>query len=82
MGLDIVEMVMRIEEEFEIEIPNEIAEKFTTPKIVIDYLQIRFANRPREYIADKIWMIIEDEAGIERKDYNENSRFIEDMGMD
>ncbi len=82
MGLDLVEMVIRIEAEFEIEIPNETAEKFTTPKIVIDYLQPQFANRPREYLADRIWLIIEDETGIERNNYNEDSRFIEDMGMD
>lgn len=34
------------------------------------------------YVEVLIWQIIEDEAGIDRKDYNEDSRFIEDMGMD
>lgn len=86
MGLDLVEMVMRIEEEFEIDIPNEVAETFTTPKKVINYLivlpKFKDENRPRENIADKIWLIIEEETGIDRKDYNEDSRFIEDMGMD
>ena len=86
MGLDLVEMVMRIEEEFEIEISDEISVTFTSPKIVIDYLhslpKYQGDIRYREYIADKVWIIIEDEAGINRQDFNENSRFIEDMGMD
>lgn len=86
MGLDLVEMVMRIEEEFETEIPDEVAVTFTTPRKVIDYLvnlpNIKEKRHPREYISDKVWRIIEDEAGVDRTDYYENSRFIEDMGMD
>ncbi|MEZ5427699.1 MAG: phosphopantetheine-binding protein [Pyrinomonadaceae bacterium] len=86
MGLDIVEMVMRVEEEFGIDIPDEIAATFTTPRTIIDYLtdlpQFEAENRPREYIADKVWAIIEDETANRRSDYNEDSRFIEDMGMD
>ena len=38
MGLDLVEIAIRIEEEFEIVIPNEAAEKMTTPRELIDYL--------------------------------------------
>ena len=83
--MDLVKTVSRIEEKVEIEIPNEALENFTTPQIIIDYLhnlpKFQNLNRPREYLADKIWLIIEDEAGIERKDFNENSRLIEDMGM-
>lgn len=85
MGLDLVEMVMRIEEEFEITIPDEIAVTLVTPKTVIDYLiSIPKINEKcsRNYIAIIVWLILEDETGIDRKDYNEDSRFIEDMGMD
>ena len=86
MGLDIVELIMRVEEEFEIEIPDEIPENLTTPRTVIDYLaklpKFTDQNRPREYIADKVWLIIEDVVGIDRRDYNEDSRFVEDMAMD
>lgn len=86
MGLDLVEMVMRVEEEFEIEIPNEVAETFTTPRHVIDYLmtlpKFRDANRPREYLADKVRLIVEDVAPIDPGDYHEDARFIEDMYMD
>jgi len=37
--LDHVELVMALEEEFNIEIPDEDAEKFITTKNIIDYLQ-------------------------------------------
>jgi acyl carrier protein len=38
-SLDIVELVMAFEENFEIEIPDEQAEKISTVKEAIDYIQ-------------------------------------------
>ena len=38
-SLDTVELVMALEEEFDIEIPDEEAEKITTVQSVIDYVQ-------------------------------------------
>ncbi len=38
-SLDIVELVMAMEEEFEIEIPDEEAEKIKTVKDVIEYIK-------------------------------------------
>lgn len=38
-SLDIVELVMAFEEEFEIEIPDEDAEKITTVQDAVDYIQ-------------------------------------------
>ncbi len=38
-SLDTVELVMALEEEFECEIPDEEAEKITTVKEAIDYVQ-------------------------------------------
>ncbi len=40
-SLDIVELVMAMEEEFDIEIPDEDAEKIVTVKDVIDYVKRR-----------------------------------------
>lgn len=37
-SLDTVELVMALEEEFEMEIPDEEAEKITTVREVIDYI--------------------------------------------
>ncbi len=38
-SLDTVELIMQFEEEFNIEIPDEEAEKITTVKEAIDYIQ-------------------------------------------
>lgn len=38
-SLDIVELVMSIEEEFGIDIPDSTAEKITTVRDVVDYIQ-------------------------------------------
>ena len=40
-SLDTVELVMALEEEFEIEIPDEDAEKITTVQQAIDYINER-----------------------------------------
>jgi acyl carrier protein len=42
-SLDTVELVMALEEEFEIEIPDEEAEKITTVQAVVDYINIHVA---------------------------------------
>ena len=38
-SLDVVELVMALEEKFEIEIPDEEAEKIATVKDVVDYIE-------------------------------------------
>ena len=38
-SLDVVELIMAIEDEFDIEIPDEDAEKMTTVKNAVDYIQ-------------------------------------------
>ena len=42
-SLDTVELVMALEEEFETEIPDEEAEKITTVKLAIDYINEHLA---------------------------------------
>lgn len=37
-SLDTVEMVMELEKEFDLQIPDEEAGKLTTPKLALDYL--------------------------------------------
>jgi acyl carrier protein len=44
-SLDIVELVMAFEEAFEIEIPDEEAEKINTVKDAIDYIDNRTAKK-------------------------------------
>ncbi len=38
-SLDTVELIMAFEEEFKIDIPDEVAEKISTVKDAIDYIQ-------------------------------------------
>lgn len=38
-SLDIVELVMALEEEFDLEIPDEAAEKILTVQEVVDYIE-------------------------------------------
>ena len=38
-SLDIVELIMAFEEEFNVEIPDEIAEKIKTVKDAVDYIE-------------------------------------------
>ncbi len=83
MGLELVEIVLRIEEEFDISIPDEHAMLITTPREYIDYLMARSelaGRRSRETVAESVWQILEQEIPIDRKDFNEDSRFVQDMG--
>ena len=38
-SLDVVEMIMLLEEEYEFEIPEEVAENLKTVKDVVDYIE-------------------------------------------
>jgi len=44
-SLDIVELVMAFEEAFELEIPDEDAEKITTVKDAVDYIENKTAKK-------------------------------------
>lgn len=43
-SLDVVEVVMAVEEEFGIEIPDEAADNFKTPQEVIEYVHAKMHN--------------------------------------
>jgi acyl carrier protein len=43
-SLDVVEMIMLLEEEYEFEIPEEIAENLKTVKDVVDYIEKHLAE--------------------------------------
>lgn len=44
-SLDNVELIMALEEQFEIEIPDEEAEKLTTVKEAVDYVNSKIAKK-------------------------------------
>ncbi|MEA4923851.1 MAG: acyl carrier protein [Syntrophomonadaceae bacterium] len=43
-SLDVVEMIMLLEEEYEFEIPEEVAENLKTVKDVVDYIEKNLAE--------------------------------------
>ena len=84
-GMDLVELVYRVEEEFDLTMSDEDAALISTPRQLIDYLMMRSEVSPRwsrDYVALSVWMMVEEELGIDRNDFDEDSRFIEDMGVD
>ena len=46
MGLDIVEFVMAVEESFDIRIPDRVAERIRTPRMLIDYVRTQLPASP------------------------------------
>jgi hypothetical protein len=85
MGLDTVEFIMRVEEAFDLSIPNEDAAAITTPRELVDYLMGRpelDSKLSRGAVAESVWQILEGELGIKRAKFREDSRFVQDMGMD
>lgn len=44
-SLDIVELVMAFEEAFDLDVPDEDAEKLTTVKHAVDYIQAKLAKK-------------------------------------
>lgn len=44
-SLDIVELVMAFEEQFDLDIPDEDAEKITTVKDAVDYIEAKSAKK-------------------------------------
>ena len=85
MGLDLVELFMRFEEEFGVEIPDEVASTLFTPRNVIDYLMTKpqiYNQWSRDFVAQKVWLIMKDEVNIDQEKFTEDSRFIDDLNID
>ena len=83
MGLELVEMVIQVESEFDISIPDQDAMVLTTPGQLIGYLMARpelAGKRSRDAVAESVWQIVEQELWIDRKDFTEDSRFVQEMG--
>ncbi len=59
-SLETVELVMALEEAFNIEIPDEDAEKFRTVGDLVDYIEHKAKPRePKEALIKKVWHVIQ-----------------------
>jgi len=86
MGLDSVELVMEIEEEFEIEISNEIAPTLVTVGDLFAFIVQTFEARGISIDDAEIWnrltRIFEDSFGIPARLIVPEAHIVYDLGLD
>jgi acyl carrier protein len=83
MGLDTVELVMAVEEEFELEIPNVAAEKMITVGEMHAFLVAELKRLGRESDAAEVFermrAIIVRQLGVSPDEVVPNARFVKDL---
>lgn len=81
MGMMIVEILIRIEEEFELEIPDVDAEELSTVGAMADYVAGIIPWRGREEIMQRVRVVVADEVSMPLEQVRPESRFVEDLGV-
>jgi acyl carrier protein len=90
MGMEIVELVMRVEEEFEIEIPDADAEAFDTVGALHRYIVQKLADDSspefnKERASDEIWnklrSIIADEFALPLERVTPEAHLVYDLDL-
>jgi acyl carrier protein len=87
MGLDIVELVMKVEEHFEIEIPDAEAAKLETVGLLHGYIvweldRLGRFNGDRDEVYARLRKVICDQLGIHPDEVVPSARFVDDLGAD
>jgi acyl carrier protein len=88
MGLDTVELVISVEQEFGIEIPNSEAAKMERVGEMHAFVvkTLRYRDDAAVVDADKIWTrlreIIVEHLGVRPEEVIPTARFVEDLGAD
>jgi acyl carrier protein len=86
MGLDTVEIVMAIEDEFQIEISDNDAEKMFTPGDIHEFVLRTLKARGETVDADAAWLrvhkILVDQLGLKSGRVTKTTRIIEELGAD
>lgn len=87
MGLDAVELVMAVEEEFIIDIPDDEAERMKTVGDLYSYVHESVhlkAIRPPsdEELWQRVRKVVVAQLGVKEHQVTREARFIEDLGMD
>lgn len=84
MGLEVVELIMRIEEEFDIEIPDKDAERLTTVGHIADYVSERsqVSLRRHSEIWERVRAIVIDELAVPENKVMRDARLVEDLDLD
>jgi acyl carrier protein len=86
MGLDTVELVIRVEKEFDIEIPNADAARLVTvgdlQAYVVGVLRRQGQIESADSVDARLRDIICDQLGVEPDDVVPSARFVDDLGAD
>ena len=87
MGLDSVELVLHVEEEFNIQIPDETAEQTRTVQQLHDCI-LQLAKTQNDAVLDshetmnKLIDIVVMQLGVKREAVTPDARFVEDLQID
>ncbi len=86
MGLDTVELIMAVEEEFDIAIPDSRAIYFTTPNLlaegVAEFRAAKGLPVIQSEIDERIRLIVIDFFGVPEDNYTPDGKFVEHFGLD
>ncbi|MCE2996327.1 MAG: phosphopantetheine-binding protein [Cyclobacteriaceae bacterium] len=88
MSLDTVELIVSIEDHFEIRIPDPVAEKLNTVQDIVDCVYTMIKDRPENgildsgHIAKVVIELISDKSGIPVDQIKLEHSITNDLGMD
>lgn len=87
MGLDTVELVLAVEEVFQIDIPDDIAASITTVGglhefVVAELIRLKRPNVHRDIVYDLLKNIICMQLGVKPEEVIPTARFVQDLRAD
>jgi acyl carrier protein len=86
MGLDIVELVMRVEEEFDVDIPDKVQETILTVGDLADAVaaELTRLGRPADPndIFGRVKKLTVERAEVKPEKVTRDAKFVDDLGMD
>jgi acyl carrier protein len=86
MGLDMVELIMAVEEDFGIAIENREAEKLVTVgllyQLVLDKLRGRGSLATEQELYSQLRELISKQLGVKPEQVVPSAHFIDDLGVD
>ncbi len=85
MGLDSVELVLSVEDAFDIQIPDPVAEKIYTVGQLQSYVVSELQRLGREPCSDTVFKTIQkitsEQLGVKTERVTLNAHFIKDLGL-